>query len=58
MTAVTIDPRESIAQVASPLGSDGIEFIESTTAGRFWSRRGAEGSQCAPNAALTPMVCP
>jgi len=32
MTAVTIDPRESIAEVANPLGLDGIEFIEYATA--------------------------
>lgn len=32
MTAVPIDPRESIAEVANPLGLEGIEFIEYATA--------------------------
>ena len=56
MTAATIDPRESIDEVANPLGLDGIEFIEYATARGRGGRRWAEGSQCAPNVPLTPVA--
>jgi hypothetical protein len=58
MTAVTIDPRESIAEVANPLGLDGIELLEYATARRRGVGCWAEGSQCAPNAPLTPLDRP
>jgi hypothetical protein len=58
MIAATIDPRESIAQVANPLGLDGIEFVEYATARRRGGRRWAEGSQCAPNVPLTLVARP
>jgi hypothetical protein len=58
MTAASIDPRESIAEVATPLGLDGIEFLEHATARMLWVRRWAEGSQCAPNAPRNFVACP
>jgi hypothetical protein len=59
MTAVTMNPRESMAEMVNPLGLDGIEFIEyATVRPQALGRRGTEGALLGPSAPLTAIPRP